>query len=75
MQHWGVNCWWTYSPVVNWMSFRYILVLSILRDIHANYVDFVMDYTQADFESEIFMEFPIGFGVEGSCRTRYLGII
>ena len=34
MQQWGVNYWETYSPVVNWMSVRSMLTLSILRDIH-----------------------------------------
>ena len=31
MQQWGVNYWYTYSPVVNWMSVIAILTLSILK--------------------------------------------
>ena len=65
MQQWGVNYWETYFPVVNWMSIRAMLTLSILREIHTKSVDFVLACTQADVKTEIFMEIPIGFGVEG----------
>ena len=65
MQQWGVNYWETYSPVVNCMSVRAILVLSIPIELHTNSVYFVLAYTQADVKTDIFMELPIGFGVEG----------
>ena len=48
------------------MSARAILTLSILRELHANPVDFILSYTQAGVKSDIFMELPIGFGVEGA---------
>ena len=51
-----------------------MLTLVILRYLHTNYVDFVLVYTQVDVKSEIFMEFIIVFGIEGShrreCSTR-----
>ena len=47
------------------MSFRSILTLIIIREIHTKSVDFVLSYTQDTVKSEIFMELPIGFGVEG----------
>ena len=28
MQQWGVNYWETYAPVVNWISVRFLLILS-----------------------------------------------
>ena len=65
MQKWGVDYWDTYYPVVNCMSVRAILTLSILRDIHTKSVDFLLDYTQADMKTDILMEIPIGFVVEG----------
>ena len=37
---WGVNYWGTYSPVVNWMSYRDIFILSIIRDLYTKSVDF-----------------------------------
>ena len=35
MQQWGVNYWETFSPVVNWMSVRLILILAIIHDLPA----------------------------------------
>ena len=46
------------------MSSRDMLALIILRDIHTKSVDFVLNYTQADIESGIFIELSIGFVVE-----------
>ena len=51
MQQFGVNYWYTYSLVVNWMSSRTVLALIILRNIHTNYVDFFLAYTQVDVRS------------------------
>ena len=65
MQKWGVNYWETYSPVFNWISVRYMLTLIIIIELHIKSVDFFLAYTQADVKTEIFMEFPIYFGVEG----------
>ena len=61
----GVNYWETYSPAVNWMSVRAMLTLSILREIHNKSV-FFLAYTHDDVKTEILMELPIGFGVEGA---------
>ena len=49
-------------------------IMSKLRDLgdqtyrqtDTKSVHFVLAYTQADIKYEIFMEVPIGFGVEGS---------
>ena len=55
----------TYSLVVSWMSVRVVITLSILRKIQTNSVYFVLAYTQYDVKAEMFLELPIGFGVEG----------
>ena len=55
----------TYSIVVNWVSVRSMLTLSILIELHTKSVYFDMAYTQAGVKTEIFMELPIGFVVEG----------
>ena len=47
------------------MSVRAILTPSIIRVLHTKSVDFVLAYTQDDVTSEILMELPIGFRVEG----------
>ena len=64
MQPWGVNYWETYSPVVNWLSIRTLMILSILYDLETRSIDFVLAFTQADLDVLIFMEMPIGFRCE-----------
>ena len=61
MQQWGVNYWETYSPVVNWMSVRLMLTLSILYKLETKSIDFVLAYPQAPLDVEIFSELPQGF--------------
>ena len=45
MYQWGVNYWETYSPVLNLISVRDMLTLSILTEIHHKAVGFVLAYT------------------------------
>ena len=42
-----------------------MLTRSILRELHTKSVDFIMAYTQTDTNSEVFLELPKCFGVEG----------
>ena len=66
MEQWGVNYWETYSPVANWMSVSATINLVIRIEIHTKSIVFLLAYTHVDVKSEIFMELPIGFGVEHS---------
>ena len=74
MQQWGVNYWKTYYLVVNWMSIRDMITLSITIELHTKSVGFVLAYTQSDVKTDIFMEIPISFRVEeyhlGECFRR-----
>ena len=60
MQQWGVNYWETYTPVVNLMSIRAMLTLSILIELHTKSIYFFWP-TQADVNIEISMELTISF--------------
>ena len=72
MQQWGVNYWETYSPLVNWMSVRAMLTLSIPQKIHTKYVDLFLVYPQADVQSEIYTDLPLGFGVDGDHPRQWV---
>ena len=50
MQQWGVDYWETYAPVVNWLSVRTLLALSILHGYHSRSIDFVLAFPQADLD-------------------------
>jgi hypothetical protein len=65
MQTWGVNYWETYAPVVNWMSIRTLMALSIIHDLETRSIDFVLAFPQAPLEVDIYMEPPYGFDING----------
>jgi hypothetical protein len=65
MQTWGVNYWETYAPVVNWLSVRTLLALSIIHDLETRSIDFVLAFPQADLDVDIYMELPFGFDFDG----------
>jgi hypothetical protein len=69
-QEHGVNFWETYSPVVNWFSIRFFLVILILNGRETWQIDFVLAFPQADVKCNIYMEVPSGFNVKGE-KKRY----
>ena len=66
MQKWGVNYWETYAPVVNWISVRTLLAISIMQDLPTTAIDFVLAFPQATLSEHerIYMEIPYGFQTE-----------
>ena len=38
MAQWDVNYWETFSPVLNWISIRFFLTLSIFQELLAEYI-------------------------------------
>ena len=47
--------------MVNWISVRILLALSIIHKLESKSIDFVLAFPQADLEREVFMELPYGF--------------
>ena len=66
MQTWGENYWETYAPVVNWLSVRTLMAMSIIHDLETRSIDFVLAFPQADLDVDIYMELPYGFDIDGS---------
>jgi hypothetical protein len=60
MQVHGVNYWDTYAPVVNWITIRMMLTLSVIHELYTTSIDFTLAFPQADIETTIFMEIPLG---------------
>ena len=65
MQRWGVDYWETYAPVVNWISVRLLMILSIIHNLDTKSIDFVLAFPQATLERDVFMEMPYGFEYGG----------
>ena len=66
MQTWGENYWETYSPVVNWLSVRTLLAISVVHDLDTRAIDFTLAFPQADLDVAVFMEMPYGFDHSGN---------
>jgi len=60
MQVYGENYWDTYAPVVNWISIRMMLTLSIIHNLYTTSIDFTLAFPQAEVETTIYMEVPLG---------------
>ncbi len=60
MQQWGVNYWETYAPVVNWISIRFLLILSELTGLES----------QAELNASVYIEIPIGMEVPGHSEDQ-----
>ena len=63
MQQWVVNYWETYVPVVNGISARSLLAITIIHELPSRSIDFVLAFTQAELDVDVFMELPLGMGV------------
>ncbi len=50
MQPWVVNNWETYTPVVNWISVWFLIVLSKIIGLESWTIDFVLSFPQADLD-------------------------
>ena len=64
MQQWGDNYWETYSPVVNMLSVRLLLVVTKIFKLKSKVIDFVLAFPQADLDVDIWMYLPIGFEID-----------
>ena len=54
----GVNYWESYAPVASWSTIRLILILAYLEGWSTKQIDYVMAYTQADCETDLYMKIP-----------------
>ena len=70
MQQWGINYWETYAPVVNWISIRFLLVLSEIVGLESKALDFVLAFPQADLDVPVYMELPAGMEVKGDRHEK-----
>ena len=54
----GINYWESYAPVAAWSTIRLILTLAYIHGWSTRQIDYVMAYTQADCETELYMKIP-----------------
>jgi hypothetical protein len=68
MKH-GVHYEESYAPVVSWGATRFFLTLATNNNWHTRQLDFVMAFTQANVERELFVELPKHFTMPGTNIT------
>jgi hypothetical protein len=66
----GIHYDQTYAPVASWMSIRLVLAMAATFKWHTVQLDYVLAYTQAPVERELYMEIPRGYEVGGSKATK-----
>jgi hypothetical protein len=72
MQQWGENYWETYSPVVNMLTVRLLLIICKVHKLHSKSIDFVLAFPQAELEEDIWMRIPQGVSVKTADGGEYL---
>ena len=63
-QQWGINYWETYASVVNWVSVRFLLIISQLSGLETQVLDFVLTFPQAKLDVPVYMKIPPGIYIE-----------
>ena len=74
-QQWGINYWENYAPVVNWMSIRTLLVISLKQNLHTRCIDFVLAFPQAPLDEEVYMYQPPGCSKDKDGKKYVLKLI
>ena len=74
MQQYGVNYWETYSPTVNWISVRFLMIVAQVLELDTQAIDFVLEFPQAELEVPVYMELPAGMDLAayGKDSSKYL---
>ena len=72
MTQWGINYCETFSPVVNWMSIRMLLILAVVFNLPTECIDFTLAFPQATLDVDIYMSIPQGFNVDEGNRKDYV---
>jgi hypothetical protein len=60
-----------YAPVASWSAIRLILAITATFQWHTIQLDYVMAYSQAPVERELFMAIPPGYNVKDGENTDY----
>jgi len=72
----GENYWETYAPVVTWFAIRLLIICGIILGWSLRQVDFVMAYTQAPIECDMYMQLPAGIEIiGGNSKTHCLKLL
>jgi hypothetical protein len=61
----GIDYFETYAPVVQWMTVRVILIMTILLHLENKQIDYTAAFLQAPINHDVYVEMPKLFAVNG----------
>jgi hypothetical protein len=61
----GVDYFETFAPVVQWMTVRLILIMTILLNLENKQIDYTAAFMQAPLDHDVYVEMPKLFEVNG----------
>ena len=65
MQREGVDFHNTFAPVVNWSTVRLIIMMAEMAGWESRQIDYVLAFSQAPIDSDVYLHLPAGFHVNG----------
>ena len=68
----GINYWETYAPVVNWVSVRFLLIVSQLAGLETQALYFVLAFPQAELDVPVYIKIPHGIDISNVSKDEYL---
>jgi hypothetical protein len=60
----------TYAPVVAWATIRFFLTLAVINNKRTRQLDFLLAFTQANIERDLYMRLPAGFIIPGKTLSE-----
>ena len=72
-QHiWGNNYWEKNAPVVNWVSVRFLFIISQLAGLETQALDFVLALPQEKLDVPVYMKIPPRIDIANGSKDEYL---
>ena len=62
----------TYAPVASWNIIRLLLILVLVNSWHTIQLDYVLAFSQAPDDRNLYMKIPKAFEVEGANKGDYV---
>ena len=70
MQREGINFHNKFAPVVNWSTVRLIIMMAEMAGWESIHIDYVLAFSQATIDSDVYLHLPAGFHVDGEDKNE-----
>ena len=74
MQQEGIDFHDTFEPIVNWYTVRLIIIMAEMSGWESRYIDYVIAFSQAPIDSDVYLHLPSGFHVDGEGKNETYSI-